>query len=56
MLGIKVVKLQETGENCVLRSVRICFAVQIFWWSDQGDWEETFVWNLVRKPEQRRRL
>jgi len=37
MLGIKGVKLQETGEKCVLKSVRICFAVKIFWWSDQGD-------------------
>jgi hypothetical protein len=30
MLGIKGVKLQETGENCILRSFMICFSLQIF--------------------------
>jgi len=31
MVGIKGIKLWGTGENCILRSITICPAVQIFW-------------------------
>jgi hypothetical protein len=31
MLGIEGMKLQETGENCILRNITICTAVRIFW-------------------------